>query len=78
LALERIEPETLRRSTLPGFNPISLGQPKWVKCETYYPEHDLNLIRTDDFTVFEPDRQRSWEADSLGMACYHYYLLEIS
>jgi hypothetical protein len=27
----RIEPETSRRSTLPGPKPIPLGQPKWVK-----------------------------------------------
>jgi len=31
LAPERIEPETLRRSTLPGSKAIPLGQPKWVK-----------------------------------------------
>jgi len=30
LAPERIEPETLRRSTLSGPKPIPLGQPKWV------------------------------------------------
>jgi len=30
LTLERIEPETLRRSTLPSPKPIPLGQPKWV------------------------------------------------
>ena len=30
LAPKRIEPETLRRSTLPGSKPIPLGQPKWV------------------------------------------------
>ncbi|KEH17682.1 transmembrane protein, putative [Medicago truncatula] len=29
LAPEIIEPETLRRSTLPGSKPIPLGQPKW-------------------------------------------------
>jgi len=30
LAPERIEPETLRRSTLPRPKPIPSGQPKWV------------------------------------------------
>jgi len=31
LAPERIEHETLRRSTLPSLKPIPLGKPKWVK-----------------------------------------------
>jgi len=30
LAPERIEPETLRRSILPGSKPIPLSQLKWV------------------------------------------------
>jgi len=30
LTPEGIEPETLRRSTLPNPKPIPLGQPKWV------------------------------------------------
>jgi len=30
LAPERIDPETSRRSTLPGPKPIPPGQPKWV------------------------------------------------
>jgi hypothetical protein len=34
LAPERIDPETLRRSTLPRPKPIPPGQPKWVYLST--------------------------------------------
>ena len=68
---ERVELETLRRSTLPSTKPIPLGQAKWVKTEPNWYE---SLVCID----FEYDyRLESWfntmNLDSLWFIPIHFY-----